>query len=101
MMCWIVLCNGKFLGLIWIEGTMSQYAYKKLIEDKVWPLLRYQASRKNLYFMQDGVTCRKNQSCNIFGFNNYNKYLTLTSRVNKNKKKLWKSVYENYDGWHN
>ena len=40
---------------------MNQFVYKKLLEDKVWPLLRHQASRKKLYFMQDGATCHTTQ----------------------------------------
>ena len=61
VMCWSGLCNGEVIGPFWIEGSMNQFVYKKLLEDEVWPLLRHQASRTKLYFMQNGATCHTTQ----------------------------------------
>lgn len=60
-MCWTGLYDGKVLGPFWIEGTMDQYVYRSLLEDMVWPLLKGVATRKQLFFMQDGATCHTTQ----------------------------------------
>lgn len=57
VMCWTGLCNGRVLGPFWLEGSMNQFVYKELLEEKVWPLLKHRATREQLYFMQDGATC--------------------------------------------
>lgn len=56
-MCWTGLCNGLVLGPFWIQGSMDQFVYRELLEEKVWPLLKHRATREQLYFMQDGATC--------------------------------------------
>ena len=35
--------------------------FRRNKKDEVWLLLRHQASRKKLYFMQDGATCHTTQ----------------------------------------
>ena len=56
-MSWAGLFNGKVIGPYWIEGTMNQYVYRRLLEEQVWPAVRGIARRNQLYFMQDGATC--------------------------------------------
>ena len=35
VMCWAGLCNGAVLAPFWIEGSMNQFVYKQLLEEKV------------------------------------------------------------------
>ena len=44
-----------------IEGSINQFVYKELLEEKVGPLLKHRATREQLYFMQDGATCHTTQ----------------------------------------
>ena len=44
-----------------IEGSINQFVYKELLEEKVGPLLKHRATREQLYFMQDGSTCHITQ----------------------------------------
>ena len=43
-----------------IEGSINQFVYKELLEEKVGPLLKHRATRKQLYFIQDGHTTQLN-----------------------------------------
>ena len=61
VMCWTGLCDGKVLGPFWIEGTMDQYVYNELLENKVWPIVKNVAARQQLWFMQDGARCHTTQ----------------------------------------
>ena len=51
------LCNGAVLGPFWIEGSMIQFVYKDLLEEKIWPFLRHREDKEKLFFMQDGAKC--------------------------------------------
>ena len=55
-MCWTGLVDGKVLGPFWLEGSMDAGVYRELLEDFVWPAVRGFASRKQVWFMQDGAT---------------------------------------------
>ena len=46
---------------VFIEGSINQFVYKELLEEKVGPLLKHRATREQLYFMQDGATCHATQ----------------------------------------
>ena len=65
-MCWTRLCNGQVLGPFCVEGTMDQYVYREMIEEKVWPLLRRSATMNQLYFMQDSTIYELQQVVNEF-----------------------------------
>lgn len=54
-MCWVGLLNGKVIGPVWIEGNMDQFVYRDILEEQIWPKVRNIASRKQVYFMQDGA----------------------------------------------
>ena len=58
-MCWAGPCNGAVLGPFWIEGSMNQFVYKELLEEKVWPLLKHKVTREEeeLCLMQDEAKC--------------------------------------------
>ena len=60
-MCWTGLVDGQVLGPFWIEGTMDQYVYNELLEKKVWPIVKNIATRRQLWFMQDGARCHTTQ----------------------------------------
>ena len=36
-----------------IEGSINQFVYKELLEEKVGPLIKHRATRGQLYLMQD------------------------------------------------
>ena len=49
--------HGAVLGPFLIEGSINQFVYKELLEEKVLPLLKHRATREQLNLMQDGATC--------------------------------------------
>ena len=49
--------HGAVLGPFLIEGSINQFVYKELLEQKVLPLLKHRATREQLNLMQDGATC--------------------------------------------
>ena len=49
--------HGAVLRPFLIEGSINQFVYKELLEEKVLPLLKHRATREQLNLMQDGATC--------------------------------------------
>jgi hypothetical protein len=58
VMCWGALVNGKVI-LHWFEPKtrLNQHVYLDLLKTVLWPKIRSQATRKQLWFQQDGATC--------------------------------------------
>ena len=43
--------HGAVLGPFLIEGSINQFVYKELLEEKVLPLLKHRATREQLNLM--------------------------------------------------
>ena len=61
-MCWGGLYAGKVIGPFWIETKMDNHVYNDLMREEIWPQLRQQAQRKQLWYMQDGATCHTTEN---------------------------------------
>ena len=62
IMVWVGLCAGQVIGPFWIEQTMDNGVYNKLLKEKVWPAVKAKATRNALWYMQDGATCHTSQN---------------------------------------
>lgn len=62
IMCWVGLYAGKVIGPFWIETKMDNHVYNDLMREEIWPQLRQQAQRKQLWYMQDGATCHTTEN---------------------------------------
>ena len=63
VMCWAGVGDGKILPLHWFEGSVTENTYLNMLKEKVWPALKGFATKKCLWFQQDGARVHTANSC--------------------------------------
>ena len=58
VMCFGMIVDGKVF-IHWFEKGVreNQYVYLEVLQNFVWPKIRYPAGRKQLWYQQDGARC--------------------------------------------
>ena len=56
LMCWAALAEGRVILHWFAEGeTEDQYNYLDMLKTKLWPVVRGRATRRQLWYQQDGA----------------------------------------------
>ena len=65
LMCWAGVINGRILPIVWFEKgeSVNSVRYLELLEKKLWPAVRADASIGDYYFQQDGATPHCARDC--------------------------------------
>ena len=63
-MCWVGIVDGRCLPVVWFEGSVDSKVYlEKVLQGAVWPSVKGVATRKQLWFQQDGASCHVTKEC--------------------------------------
>ena len=54
---------GRFFLCIWFKGSVTENIYLNMLKEKVWPALKGSATKKRLWFQQDGARVHTANSC--------------------------------------
>ena len=55
VMAWVGIVDGRCLKVHWFEGTVDGAAYLNMLQTVMWPSVRFQATRRQYWFQQDGA----------------------------------------------
>ena len=54
----------KKIGIVWFEGSVNHNVYlEKVLKEAVWNSLKSTATRKQIWFQQDGASCHVTPAC--------------------------------------
>ena len=56
VMAWVGIIDGSVLPVHWFEGNVTSSSYLDMLKTKVWPAIRFRATIRNYWFMQDGAS---------------------------------------------
>lgn len=55
VMAWVGIVDGKCLPVHWFEGSVNSATYLEMLMTVMWPAVRASATRRKLWFQQDGA----------------------------------------------
>ena len=64
VMCWAGFVDGACLPIVWFEGSVNHNVYlEKVLKEAVWNSVKSTATRKQIWFQQDGASCHVTPAC--------------------------------------